>query len=111
MPPDNTRACAAVRTLLIGYGVAALGWLLTRTAPGAAPLDYAGAFSAPGLLLSGIALQTGLMIIRIVIRRQLPGTDLATHGLLILELVGDGITVLLFGLGTFTAILRATGSV
>ena len=75
--------------------------------PDGSALDYGGAFTAPGLLLSGLAVQIALLIVRIAIRRHVADPAMAAQGLRVLELVGDGATVLLFAVGTLGAILRA----
>ena len=97
----------AIRTLLVSYGVAAFTYILAYTTPQGSLPDYASSYTAPLLLLSGLALQILLIILRIVIRRHLASPELAAQTLLVLELVSDGVTVLLFALGTFGALMQS----
>ncbi len=65
----------AVRTALIGYGVAAYALFFFRAEPGPAPPAFGGWESAPGFVLSGLALQLLLVVARALIKRYagLPG--------------------------------------
>ena len=74
----------------------ALTYLFTKHA--------AGAPSSRVLLLCGVALQLLLIGLRALIRRYVPDAGAAAQASMMLELVGDGVTVLLFALGTFGAI-------
>jgi hypothetical protein len=99
------RAWGGLRTALIGFGVAALTWLLARSTPVAgdqAPLGLTPAW----LVAIGLATQFVLIAARAVARRTL-GDEVAVGRLMLaLELVADGITVLLFALAMFGAVFR-----
>jgi len=107
-PPDRQRAYGAVRTALVTYGVAAFSYLFSQFTPDDMPLALGGTISARSLVLLGLVLQLLLLLAaRALIKRHAPGHAAAVQGFLILELVGDGLTVLFFALGTFGAILHA----
>jgi hypothetical protein len=93
---------ASVRTALIGYGIAAF----TLITAGADSAD-----SAASLMLWGLAVQAALMLARAVIKHRIADADDAARFSLIVELLGDGASVLLFAIGTFTAISRTLGSI
>ena len=104
---DQDRRYGAARTALITYGIAAYTYLLAR--PG--PADDAKAFgvgaSASSFVLSGIVLQVLLIAARLVIKRVTNDRDITAQALGILELIADGVTVLLFAMATFGAIAHA----
>ena len=101
------RSYSAVRGLIIGYGVLGLGFLQSRLAPAEAPQALGGFASSQSLLLAGLAVQLLLMAARALIKRHVTDDTSLAHAMEIVELAGDGITVLLFALGTFGAILPA----
>ena len=92
-------AYGAFRTALIGYGVALFGFLFTRSGLHEAPESL-----AEELLLGGLALQVAVLAVRWMLkgegREQILG---------IVELIADGVTVLLFALATFQGIARFVG--
>lgn len=94
----------AVRTVLIGYGVAAFSYLLMRTAPEASTESAGGNTWSLALVLGGMGLQLLRMAGRALGGRLVADRSAANKSLAISELVGDGITVLFFGLATFGAI-------
>ena len=78
----------ALRTTLIGYGVLAFTFFPpTRT-----------------LMLWGVGVQIVLTIARKVVERQVRDPAIAAQALMLLELLGDSATVLLFALATFGGI-------
>lgn len=100
------RTCGVLRTVLISYGVAVSGYLFTQSAPAGA-MPAAGGLPSPGsLVVLGLVSQVLLIGARAFIRRHAPDSGMAAQGLFVLELVGDGVTVLLFAPGTFGAILQ-----
>ncbi|MEZ5541887.1 MAG: hypothetical protein R3F42_07575 [Pseudomonadota bacterium] len=103
----HQRTVGAVRTVLITYGVTAFGYLFTRAMPTAAAPALGGLISARGLVLLGLGLQLALLIAGVLLRRRLSDRTTAAQRLGILELAGDGLTVLVFALGTYGAILNA----
>jgi hypothetical protein len=96
----NSRFVALVRTALIGYGAAALSVLLARSGLQQAPVPI-------GLVAAGIGLQVILAFARA--RAGADDTDAALRkqAVDVLELLGDGITVLLFAIATFGAVTRS----
>jgi hypothetical protein len=75
---------------LIGYGVLAF------------------TFFAPGrtLLLWGVGAQIAVIVARKLIERQVRDPAIASQALMVVELLGDGATVLLFAIGTLGGILQ-----
>jgi hypothetical protein len=80
----------ALRSALIGYGVLAFTFFPpTRT-----------------LMLWGVGVQIVLMIVRKLVERQVRDPAIAAQALTVMELLGDGATVALFGIATLGGILR-----
>ena len=101
------RRYAAIRAAFIGYGIAAYSYLVGRPGyPGEAEAFGVGG-SVSSFVLSGLGLQFLLILARIVIKRATTDRAIAAQALLIVELIGDGITVLLFALATLGAIVHA----
>jgi hypothetical protein len=90
-----------LRTVLITCGVAVSGYLFTQSVSAAG-----GLLSPRSLVVPGLVSRALLIGARVLIRRHVPDTGMAAQGMLIMELVGDGVTVLLFAPGTFGAILQ-----
>jgi hypothetical protein len=65
-------------------------------------------FFPPGrtLLLWGVGVQIAVILARKLIERQVRDPAIATQALTVVELLGDGATVLLFALATFGGILQ-----
>ena len=61
---------------------------------------------ASGLVILGLLAQLLLLAVRLLARRCLSDRDSANQALIVIELIGDGVTVLLFALGTFGAIFH-----
>jgi hypothetical protein len=95
----RTFAYGALRTALIGYGVALFGYFFARSGVHEPPESL-----AEELLLGGLALQVGVLAVRWLLkgegREQILG---------VVELIADGVTVLLFALATFQGIARFVG--
>ena len=106
-PLERQRVYGAVRTALISYGVAAYTYVVLRAEP--APQALGSSASASGFVLSGVALQLLLVVARALIKRYVADRTLATQSMIVLELIGDGVTVLLFALATLGAITKAAG--
>ena len=84
------RSFGALRSTLIGYGVLAFTFFPpTRT-----------------LMLWGVGVQIALIIARKLVERQVRDPVIAAQALMLLELLGDSATVLLFAMATFGGILR-----
>ena len=108
---DQQRTYRVIRSALIGYGVGAFTYLFSRSSA----LESAGAGQASGsaqtLVLVGLALQVLLIGARLLVRRRASESNVAAQGLMILELVADGVTVLLFAMATLGTIIQASGNV
>ena len=110
-PFGHERTYGVIRSALIGYGVAAFTYLFSRSSALDAVNAGQTSGSAQSLVLGGLALQVLLMGARALIKRRTPKSETATQGLMILELVADGITVLLFAMATLGTIVQASGNV
>jgi hypothetical protein len=105
-PFEKERTYGAVRTILIAYGVAASSYLFTQSVPEGSLPVYGGLLSSRDLVVLGLVLQVLMIGVRALIRRHAPDADTAAQGMFTLELIGDGVTVLFFALGTYGAILH-----
>lgn len=96
----NMRTLTAVRTALIGYGALALGFILPAHAGEGARM----------LVWWGIGIQIALILARHALSVQARSSNLGeetrAHLESVIELVGDGVTVLLFALATLGGWLR-----
>jgi hypothetical protein len=100
------RRYGAVRTVIIGYGVAVLGYLHSSIAPSGAAQALGGFASSRALLLAGLAVQLLLMAAHALVKRHAAGAASVAKGMETVELAGDAVTVLLFALGTLGAIAQ-----
>jgi hypothetical protein len=96
-----------VRTALIGYGVAAYAFFQVSASSGAASQAVGYWGSARGLVLIGIGLQLILLLARALTKRYVADSASVTQIMGILEIIADGVTVLLFALATLGPITRA----
>jgi hypothetical protein len=99
---EQLRRFGAVRTALIGYGVVAFGYLYARA--GVGPDD---ATSGLVFVAAGIGLQFALLAAGVLVRRHAPNGAAAAQLMFVLELVADGVTVLLFALATLRVVIPA----
>jgi len=104
--PGKDRVYGAVRTALIGYGVAALTYFQVSASSGTASQAAGYWGSARGLVLIGIGLQLILMLARALTKRYVADSASATQIMSILEIVADGVTVLLFAMATLGPMTR-----
>jgi len=102
---EKERAYGVFRTVLITYGVAASSYLFSQSIPEGVSPVYGGMVSPRSLVVFGLVLQVLMIGARGLIKRHTPDTGTAAQGMFILELIGDGVTVLFFALGTFGALL------
>lgn len=109
-PLEQQRLVGVVRTTLITYGVAAFTYLFARHVPSSAE-GVGGMASPQALVLGGLALQLALVVVRLLIKRYSPDQTAVVQGYIILELIGDGVTVLLFALSTLGAIMPGAGDI
>ena len=92
-----------LRSALIGYGAAAFTWLFTRSGLIEDPLAANASSAARQLFAWGIACQIVALVARWLIRRRYgvepdsTGTTLSAT----VEILADGVTVLLFAIATF----------
>jgi hypothetical protein len=95
MQSREPRSYAAFRTVLIGVGVAAFTFFPpTRT-----------------LMLWGVGAQVAVLVLRQVIERRVREPEAAATALMVLEIVGDGVTVALFAIATLGGIMRVEDQV
>ena len=109
-PFGQQRSYGVIRSALIGYGVAALTFLFSRSGLGSATGGEASG-SAQTLVLGGLALQVLLIAARALIKYKAPKSEAAAQGLMVLELLADGITVFLFAWATLGAVIQAGSNV
>lgn len=107
---EQQRLVGVVRTTLITYGVAACTYFFARH-PGSSTEGVDGMGLAQALALGGLALQLLLVVARLLIKRYGPDQTAVVEGYIILELIGDGVTVLLFALSTLGAIMSGAGDI
>ena len=105
-PLEQQRFYGVIRTTLITYGVALFTYLFTRHDSDAPAQALGGTVSAQVLVLGGLGLQVLMFAVRLLIKRYAPDRASAVQGFVVLDLIGDGVTVLLFALGTFGAIMH-----
>ena len=92
---ESSRRYAALRSVLIGYGVLAFTFLPpTRT-----------------LMLWGVGVQVAVILVRKLIERQVRDPQMASQSLMLLELVADGVTVALFAIATLGGIMQFAAQV
>jgi voltage-gated potassium channel Kch len=95
MQSRDMRRYAALRSALIGYGVVAFAFFPpTRT-----------------LMLWGVGAQIAVVVLRKLIERQVRDPAMAGTALMVLEIVGDGVTVALFAIATLGGIMRVEDQV
>ena len=95
MQPGEMRSYTALRSTLIGIGVAAFTFFPpTRT-----------------LMLWGVGAQIAVIVLRKIIQRQIRDPAMAGTALMVLEIVGDGVTVALFAIATLGGIMRIEAQV
>ncbi|HEY5809162.1 MAG TPA: hypothetical protein VIT67_14410, partial [Povalibacter sp.] len=61
--------------------------------------------SPVALMIAGVIVQIGLAIAQIAVKRSVRDAEMAAQWRSLLEILGDGATVLLFALGTLAPIL------
>lgn len=103
---QKNRVYGAMRTALIGYGVAALAYFQVDSSSGIASQAVGNLGSARGFVLLGIGLQLILMLARALTKRYVADEASATQIMDVCELIADGVTVLLFALATLGPIAR-----
>lgn len=96
---SSVRAISLVRTALIGYGTVALSVLFARSGL-QAPVPL-------GLVAAGIGLQLIVVFARARTRGKPEDTSDRDKVIDTLELLGNGITVLLFAIATLGAVTRS----
>lgn len=104
--PSTRRNPGLIRTTLITYGVAGLSWLLSRSPLHDAPEAMGGFASARLLFCVGVAVQLVLLAARQIIKHRTTDRDVAAQALDIVDLIGGGVTVFAFALGTLGAVLH-----
>jgi hypothetical protein len=105
--PRQRRLYGAIRTVLISYGIAAYTLVLPSFGLGDGARAVAGIASPQTLMLIGLGMQIILLAARWLIKRHVADSAAALQAFDVLNVIGDGVTVLLFALGTFGAIMPA----
>jgi hypothetical protein len=95
MPTREPRSYTAFRSALIGIGVAAFAFFPPTRA----------------LTLWGVGAQIAVIVLRKVIERKVRDPAMAGTALMVLEIVGDGVTVALFAIATLGGIMRVEDQV
>jgi hypothetical protein len=104
-PAQGQRSYVVLRTALIGYGVVVFSYLFTRS-DAFAPRAIGSDASAVSLVAWGVVVQLVLIAARALIERFIVDRELAAQSLTVVELIGDGASVLLFAVSTLGAIFR-----
>jgi hypothetical protein len=110
-PVEQQRLYGAVRTILISYGLAAFVFLSSLPGSGDEPRLPGIAAPAQGLVVLGLGAQMLLIVVRLLIKRLISDRTSVIQAFIIIELIGDGVTVMLFALGTLGAIMHLADSV
>jgi hypothetical protein len=98
------RRYGAVRGVLITLGI--LAYTLATSRRGAASAA-SGAGGASAMVVAGIVVQLLLIGAHALIRRRVADPGAAARVHFVVELAGDGVTVLLFALGVLGGVMRA----
>ena len=94
-----------LRTVLIGYGVAGFSWLFIRKGVIEDPFATNASGTARKLFVIGITCQLVALLAHWWIKRRVSDDrDAAATGTAALDLVADGVTVLLFAIATFNGL-------
>jgi hypothetical protein len=96
------RGSTAARSFIITYGIAAFSFFMLRSSASGVPAPGAGMFVA------GLAIQLAVWIATAQIKRRIGEAEVAMRIHHVIALIADGLTVLLFAIGTFRAIGTAT---
>jgi hypothetical protein len=107
----NQRLLGALRTGLIGYGIAGYYYFVMGPGSQGKAETLGGGGSPSSFLLGGVGLQILLIVIHALIKRTVPDEGLAAQARWTAELVADGVTVLLFALATFGGILHSADQI
>ncbi|MGH8175082.1 MAG: hypothetical protein ACREV5_02320 [Steroidobacter sp.] len=105
MPTEELRNYGAIRIALIGYGIAAFTFSSNR-----AGIPFETGAVSDAMLISGVVLQLLVLASRWLIKRRIRA-DQRSQTLLIVELLGDGGTVLLFALDTLGGIAQQVSGI
>ncbi len=110
-PFEQQRTFGVIRSTLIGYGVAALTYLFSRSSAFGSATGVEAPGSTQTLVLGGLAVQVLLIVAGALVKHRAPESETAAQALMVLELVADGVTVFLFAWATLGAIMQASGNV
>jgi hypothetical protein len=92
------RLSGPVRSALIAYGIAAFAFIVPQSSTGSRTM-----------LIVGLVVQVVVVAARILATRH--GGESSANAIAIVELVADGVTVLLFALATYMGILGYAAAV
>jgi hypothetical protein len=105
---EHLRLQTSIRGAIIGYGIAAYALLVPASPVGA--LSPFPTFDGKAMLLIGLVLQ-GMVLTGRALARRYEDAHLLQHEVtplvvFVLELVADGVTVLLFALATYAPLVQ-----
>jgi hypothetical protein len=92
------RLSGPARSALIAYGVAAFAFIVPQSSTGSRTM-----------LIVGLVVQVVVVVARILATRH--GGEISATAIAIVELIADGVTVLLFAIATFMGILGYAAAV
>lgn len=101
--PDHT----TLRAALVGYGIVAYTYFQVGSWSGTASQALGNWGSARGFALLGLVLQVLLVLARALVRRYVLDDVLAAQVMMILEIIADGVTVMLFAMATLGPFTQA----
>ena len=112
-PYEALRLNSTIRGIVITYGIAATTLILVRSGIGD-PEEYSPR-RVLSYLLTGLALQALLLIVRAVAARYERSTglegQLSPFAVYLFELIVDAVTVFLFALATFRGLLQYSNAI
>ena len=110
---ERLRLGGTVRSAIIAYGIGAVTYFFPQPMTLAESTTPAPAALALKMLLVGIGLQLLVLVVRWLVagRNRAAGSEgsIAPVAVYVLELLVDGVTVLLFALATFRGIAQYAG--
>lgn len=107
---EKSHVYGTVRTSLIVYGVAAYTYFQVDSWSGAVPRAMGNWGTASGFALLGLVLQLLLVLARALLKRYISDLTLAAQIMMILEIVADGVTVMLFAMATLGPLTQAANA-
>lgn len=107
---EKSQAYGTVRTSLIVYGVAAYTYFQVGSWSGTASRALGNWGSAHGFALLGLTLQLLLILARALLKRYVSDLTSVARIMMVLEIVADGVTVMLFAMATLGPLTQAANA-